>query len=61
MMQGFGWSFHCNSIEACGWEALYIGCVYMPTDSTSVTVIDSVYEQLKDDVISFKGRVVPFM
>ena len=33
---------------------------YMPTDSNSVSVIDSVYEQLKEDVLSFKqkGRVV---
>ena len=41
-----------------GREALYIGCVYMPTDSNSVFVMDSVYEQ--EDVLSFKqkGRVV---
>ena len=25
----------------------YIGCVYMPTDSTSVSVLDSCYERLK--------------
>ena len=32
----------------------------MPTDSNSVSVMDSVYEQLKEDVLSFKqkGRVV---
>ena len=43
-----------------GREALYICCVYMPTDSTSVPVIDSSYEKLKEDVLSFKqkGRVV---
>ena len=43
-----------------GGRALYIGCVYMPTDSNSVSVMDSVYEQLKQDVLSFKqkGRVV---
>ena len=42
-----------------GREALYIGCVYMPTDSTSVSVMDS-YERLKEDVLSFreKGKVV---
>ena len=33
-----------------GREALYIGCVYMPTDSTSVSVMDSCYERLKEDV-----------
>ena len=25
--------------------ALYIGCVYMPTDSTSVAVLDTYYER----------------
>ena len=43
-----------------GREALYICCVYMPTDSTGVPVIDSSYGKLKEDVLSFKqkGRVV---
>ena len=36
-----------------GREALYICCVYMPTDSTSVSVIDNSYEKLKKDVLSF--------
>ena len=35
-------------------ESLYIGCVYTPIDSSSVTVTDSVYEQLKEDVLGFK-------
>ena len=30
-----------------GREALYIGCVYMPTDSTSISAVDS-YERLKN-------------
>ena len=32
----------------------------MPTDSTSVSVMDSFYERLKEDVLSFmeKGKVV---
>ena len=32
----------------------------MPTDSTSVSVMDSCYERLKEDVLSFreKGKVV---
>ena len=36
------------------------GCVYMPTDSTSISVMDSCYERLKEDVLSFreKGKVV---
>ena len=40
--------------------ALYIGCVYVPTDSTSVAVLDICYERLKEDVLSFreKGKVV---
>ena len=39
-----------------GREALYIGCVYMP----QIAIVDSVYELLKKDVLSFKqkGRVV---
>ena len=43
-----------------GREALYIGCVYMPTDSTSISIVDSCYERVKEDVFSFreKGRVV---
>ena len=43
-----------------GREALYIGCVYMPTDSASISVVDSCYERLKEDVPSFreKGKVV---
>ena len=42
-----------------GRSALYIGCVYMPTDSTSVAVVESCYGRLKD-VLSFreKGQVV---
>ena len=31
-----------------GRSALYIGCVYMPTDSTSVAVVESCYGRLKD-------------
>ena len=38
-----------------GREALYIFCVYMPTDSTSV---DNSYEKLKENVLKQKGRVV---
>ena len=43
-----------------GREALYIGCVYMPTDSTSISVVDSCYERLKENVLSFreKGKFV---
>ena len=36
--------------------ALYIGCVYMPTDSTSVAVLGACYERLKEDVLSFSGK-----
>ena len=32
-----------------GRSALYIGCVYMPTDSTSVAVVESCYGRLKED------------
>lgn len=43
-----------------GREALYIGCLYMPTTSASVSVMESSYGKLKEDVLSFKqkGRVV---
>ena len=43
-----------------GREALYIGYVYMPTDSASISVVDSCYERLKEDVLSFreKGKFV---
>ena len=43
-----------------GRSALYIGCVYMPTDSTSVAAVESCYGRLKEDVLSFreKGQVV---
>ena len=42
-----------------GRSALYIGCVYMPIDSTSTIGIDGCYERLKEDVLTFKekGRV----
>ena len=39
-----------------GREALYIRCVYIPTDSTSVSVMDSCYERLKEDVLSFREK-----
>ena len=39
-----------------GREALYIGCVYMPTESTSVSIMDSCYERLKEDVLSFREK-----
>ena len=40
--------------------AVYIGCVYMPTDSTGAAGIDESYSKLKEDVLSFKqkGKVV---
>ena len=43
-----------------GRSALYIGCVYMPTDSTSVAVVESCYGRLKEDVLTFreKGQVM---
>ena len=31
-------------------EALYVGCVYMLTDITSVSVMDSCYDRFKEDV-----------
>ena len=39
-----------------GREALYISCVYMPMDSTSISVMNSCYERLKEDVLSFREK-----
>ena len=43
-----------------GHGTLFVGCVYMPTDSTSVSFLEECYSKLKDDVLSFreKGKVV---
>ena len=42
------------------WSALFVCCVYLPTDSSSVAVVDSCYDRLKEDVLGFreKGSVV---
>ena len=37
-------------------ESLYIGCVYMPTTTTSVSTMDACYENLKEDVLIFKEK-----
>ena len=37
-------------------EALYIGCVYMLSDSTSIFVVNSCYERLKEDILSFTKK-----
>ena len=41
-------------------SALFVCCVYLPTDSSSVAVVDSCYDRLKEDVLGFidKGSVV---
>ena len=36
-----------------GRSALYVGCVYMPADSTSVAAVDAGYVRLKEDVRTF--------
>ena len=43
-----------------GRGALFVGCVYMPTDSTSVSFLEECYSKVKEDVLSFreKGKVV---
>ena len=35
-------------------------CIYIPTDSTSVAVVESCYGRLKEDVLTFreKGQVM---
>ena len=47
---------HIKMHSEKGREALYIGCVYMPTDSSSISVVDSCYERLKEDVLSFMEK-----
>ena len=39
-----------------GRSALFVVCVYMPTDSSSVAVVDSCYDRLKEDVLDFRER-----
>ena len=39
-----------------GREALYIGCVYMPTTTASASMMDVCYENVKEDVLRFKGK-----
>ena len=43
-----------------GRGALFVGCVYMTTDSASVSFLEECYSKLKEDVLSFreKGKVV---
>ena len=43
-----------------GRSALYIGCVYLSTNSTSVAVVESCYGSLKEITFSFRedGQVV---
>ena len=43
-----------------GKEALYLCCVYMPTEGSAAAVIEDSYERLKEDVLEYqqKGRVV---
>ena len=43
-----------------GRNTLFLGCVYMPTDSKNVSVIESSYSALKEDVLRMKesGQVV---
>ena len=39
-----------------GRSALYIGCVYMPTDCSGIATIDDSYNLLKEDVLTFKQK-----
>ena len=39
-----------------GRNTLFLGCVYMPTDSENVSVIESSYSALKEDVLRMKER-----
>ena len=37
-----------------GRSALFAGCLYMPSESASVAVVDSCYDTLKEDVLGFR-------
>ena len=39
-----------------GRTTLFLGCVYMPTDSENVSIIESSYDELKEDVLGMKER-----
>ena len=39
-----------------GWNTLYLGCVYIPTDSENVSIIESSYSALKEDVLGMQER-----
>ena len=39
-----------------GRSALYVGCVYMPTNSTNVAAVDVGYVTLKEDVLTFRQK-----
>ena len=43
-----------------GRSALYIGCVYMPTDGSGIATMDDSYNLFKEDALTFKqkGKVV---
>ena len=41
-----------------GRAALFVCCVYLPTDSSSVAVVDSCYDRLKEDVLGLISCVV---
>ena len=38
-----------------GKEALYLCCVYMPTDGSAAAVIEDGYERLREDVLEYEG------
>ena len=39
-----------------GRNSLFLGCVYMPTDSENVSVIESSHSALKEDVLPMKEK-----
>ena len=39
-----------------GRGALFFGCVYMPTDSASVGLLEECYSKLTDDVLIFREQ-----
>ena len=39
-----------------GKESVYIGCIYMPTTTTTVSTMNTCYKNLKEDVLIFKEK-----
>ena len=46
--------------EGRGKEALYLCCVYMPTEGSAAAVIEDGYERLREDVLEYQQKGSPW-